>query len=205
MSANYIPEEIVRALESIQKIPGYGERGASKLLYGILKLPTEERLNLIKHLYGAAKNLKPCKECGIYTNREVICDICSSRERSKKIITVVEESSDAYTIEKLGKYKGVYHILGGRISPLEGISAEDLNIEKLLERVEKYNPIEVIIATNPNTEGEATASYLTYLLKKKFPKLKITRVGFGAAFGTYLELLEDFTLSEALENRKEIG
>jgi recombination protein RecR len=199
----FIPEEITKALESIQKIPGYGERSASKLLYGLLKLPIEERVNIIKHLYEAAKNLKPCKECGIYTDKE-ICDICSSPERNKKIITVVEESSDAYAVERLNKYKGVYHILGGRISPLEGISAEDLNIEKLLERIEKYQPVEVIIATNPNTEGEATASYLAYLLKKKFPKLKITRVGFGAAFGTYLELLEDFTLSEALDNRKEI-
>ena len=198
----FIPAEIERALKSLQKIPGYGERGAQRFLYALLKLPPKERLSIVKALAEATKRLNPCKECGIYTTKEV-CDICTSPERSKKLLTVVEESSDAYTIEKLGRYKGVYHILGGRISPLEGISAEDLNIEKLLERIEKYKTEEVILATNPNTEGEATASYLAHLLKKKFPKLKITRIGFGVAFGTYLELLDEFSLSTAFENRKE--
>ena len=94
-------------------------------------------------------------------------------------------------------------MLGGHIAPLEGIAPEDLNIDKLLERVERYQPVEVILATNPNTEGEATASYLARVLKKRFPNLRITRIGFGAAFGTYLELLEDFSLGEAFENRKE--
>ncbi len=198
----FIPAEIERALKSLQKIPGYGERGAQRFLYGLLKLPPKERLSIVKALAEATKRLNPCKECGIYTDKEV-CDICNSPERNKKLVTVVEESSDAYAIERLGRYKGVYHILGGRISPLEGISAEDLNIEKLLERIEKYKTNEVILATNPNTEGEATASYLAYLLKRKFPNLKITRIGFGAAFGTYLELLDQFSLSTAFENRKE--
>jgi len=200
----YIPREIENALKAIQKIPGYGERGASRLLYSLLKLPPEARLEVVKALAQAAKHLRPCRECGIYTPKEV-CDICSSPDRTKKLITVVEESSDAYTIEKLGKYRGVYHILGGRIAPLEGIGPEDLNIETLIERVERYKPVEVILATNPNTEGEATASYLAQLLKKRFPHLKITRIGFGAAFGTYLELLEDLSLGEAFENRKELS
>lgn len=198
----FIPAEIEKALKEIQKIPGYGERGAQRLLYGLLKLPPKERLSIVKALAEATKRLNPCKECGIYTDKEV-CDICTSPERNKKLLTVVEESSDAYAIERLGRYRGVYHILGGRISPLEGISAEDLNIDKLLERIEKYKTDEVILATNPNTEGEATASYLAHLLKRKFPNLKITRIGFGAAFGTYLELLDEFSLSTAFENRKE--
>ena len=199
----YIPKEIERALRELQKIPGYGERGASRLFYNLLKLPQKDKIEIVKTLADAVKKLRLCEECGIYTTKRV-CDICSSPERDKKLITVVEESSDAYTIERLGKYRGVYHILGGHIAPLEGIAAEDLNIEKLLERVEKYQPIEVILATNPNTEGEATASYLARVLKKKFPHLRITRIGFGAAFGTYLELLEDFSLSQSFENRKEI-
>ena len=197
----FIPKEIEKALKEIQKIPGYGERGARRLLYGLLKLPDQERFSVIKALAEAVKTLHPCEECGIYTDKE-ICDICSSPERDKKLITVVEESADAYAIERLGKYRGVYHILGGRISPLEGISAEDLSIDRLIERIEKYQPHEVILATNPNTEGEATASYLAYLLKKRFPQLKITRIGFGAAFGTYLELLDGQSLSNALENRR---
>ena len=199
----FVPEEIERALKELQKIPGYGERGASRFFYSLLKLPPEERIEVIKTLAEASKRLKPCKECGIYTTEEV-CKICSSPERNKKFITVVEESADAYAIERLGKYGGVYHILGGRISPLEGITAEDLNVDKLLERIEKYKTEEVILATNPNTEGEATASYLAYLLKKRFPSLRITRIGFGAAFGTYLELLEDFSLEEAMRNRKNL-
>jgi recombination protein RecR len=198
----FIPREIENALRELKKIPGYGERGASRFFYSLMKLSPKERLEIVKALFEASKSLKPCKECGILTPKEV-CDICSSPERDRRFITVVEESSDAYTIERLGKYKGLYHVLGGRIAPLEGISAEDLNIDKLLERIEKLNPIEVILATNPNTEGEATASYLAHLLKKKFPALKITRIGFGAAFGTYLELLEDFSLNEAMERRKE--
>jgi len=198
----FIPREIENALRELKKIPGYGERGASRFFYSLMKLPPKERLEIVKALFEASKNLKPCKECGLLTPKEV-CDICSSPERDRRFITVVEESSDAYTIERLGKYRGLYHILGGRIAPLEGISAEDLNIDKLLERVERLKPLEVILATNPNTEGEATASYLAHLLRKKFPSLKITRIGFGAAFGTYLELLEEFSLKEAMERRKE--
>ena len=198
----FVPEEIEKALRELQKIPGYGERGASRFFYSLLKLPQKDKVEIIKTLAEAVKKLRPCEECGIYTTKR-ICDICSSPERSKKLITVVEESSDAYTIERLGKYKGVYHVLGGHIAPLEGIAPEDLNINKLLERVERYQPVEVILATNPNTEGEATASYLARVLKKRFPNLRITRIGFGAAFGTYLELLEDFSLGEAFENRKE--
>jgi len=189
-------------LRLLQKIPGYGERGAARFLYGLLKLPRNERFELVKVLAEAAKNLRPCKECGIYTDREV-CEICSSPERSKKLLTVVEESADAYAVERTGKYKGVYHVLGGRISPLEGIGPEDLNVETLFERVERYRPAEVILATNPNAEGEATASYLARELKRRFPELKVSRIGFGAAFGTYLELLEDFTVAEALQNRRE--
>ena len=198
----FIPDEIEQTLEALQKIPGFGERGASRFFYSLLKLPLEERMEIVKHLAKAVKSLKPCKECGIYTPKEV-CDICSSPERSKKLITVVEESSDAYSIERLGKYKGVYHILGGHIAPLEGIGPQELNIEKLMERVEKYQPLEVILATNPNTEGEATASYLARLLKTRFPTLKVTRIGFGAAFGTYLELLEDFQIENLLKEKRE--
>ncbi|HID79498.1 MAG TPA: recombination protein RecR [Aquifex aeolicus] len=197
----FIPSEVEEALKSLQKIPGYGERGAQRFFYALLKLPPRERLSIVKVLAEAVKKLNPCKECGIYTDKD-ICDICTCPGRSKKLLTVVEESDDAYAIERLGRYKGVYHILGGRISPLEGISAEDLTINKLLERIEKYKTYEVILATNPNTEGEATASYLAHLLRRKFPDLKITRLGFGAAFGTYLDLLDEFSLSTALENRK---
>ncbi len=197
----FIPEELEKALKALRKIPGYGERGSTRFFYSLMKLKPAERLEIVKTLAEAVEKLKPCGECGILTTEEV-CAICSSPERSKKLITVVEESSDAYAIEKLGRYKGVYHVLGGRISPLEGISAEDLNVEKLLERVEKYRPLEVILATNPNTEGEATASYLASLLKRRFPDLKISRIGYGAAFGTYLELLEDFSLEEAFKKRK---
>ncbi len=198
----YIPDEIEESLKLLQKLPGYGERSASRFLYALLKLNRKDRFELVKVLAGAAKNLRPCSECGIYTDKDV-CDICSSEERNKKLITVVEESSDAYTIERTGKYKGVYHVLGGRISPLEGISPEDLNIEPLFGRIERYRPIEVVLATNPNAEGEATASYLAKELKRRFPDLRVSRIGFGAAFGTYLELLEEFTLSEAIERRKE--
>ncbi len=196
-----LPEPIKLALEKLIQIPTYGERSASRLLYNLLKLPMEKRLEIVQALQSVVERIRPCKECGLYTDQE-ICKICSDPKRSKKFICVVEESQDAFAIEKLERYSGVYHVLGGRIAPLEGISPKDLNIDSLMERIERYRPKEVIIATNPNLEGEATANYLAKLIKKQFPTTKITRISHGLQFGSLIELADELSLEKSIENRK---
>ncbi len=196
-----LPEPIRLALEKLTQVPTYGERSASRLLYNLLKLPLEKRLEVIQTLNSAVEKIRPCKECGLYTDQE-ICRICSDPKRNKKFICVVEEPQDAFAIEKLERYSGVYHVLGGRIAPLEGISPKDLNIDSLMERIERYRPKEVIIATNPNLEGEATANYLAKLIKKQFPTTKITRISHGLQFGSLIELADELSLEKSVENRK---
>jgi len=195
------PKILKEALEGITEIPTYGERGASRLMYNLLKLPKEKREDVVRKILEAVKNLRPCRECFIITDSEV-CAICSDPKRSKKFICVVEESQDAYAIERLERYKGVYHILQGRIAPLEGVSAEDLTIDKLMERVERYKPREVILATNPNVEGEATANYIAGLIKRRFPEVKVSRTAYGFQFGGLIEFVDELSLEKSLENRR---
>ncbi len=195
------PKSLKLALESVKRIPTYGERGASRLVYNLLKLSPEERELVVSSLTEASEKLKPCKECYLLTEGE-LCAVCSDPRRSKKFVCVVEESQDAYSIERLERYKGVYHVLQGRIAPLEGVSPQDLTIDRLLERIEKNNVREVIVATNPNAEGEATANYLMKLLKDRFPSVKVTRVSYGLQFGSLLEFVDELSLEKSFENRK---
>ena len=195
------PKPLKEALEGIVKIPTYGERGAVRLLYNLLKLPREERTELVLKLKEVAESIRPCRECYLLTDGE-ICAICSDPKRNKRFICVVEESQDAYSIEKLERYRGVYHVLQGRIAPLEGISPQDLTIDSLLERIGKNRAREVIIATNPNAEGEATANYLIKLIKDRFPSVKVSRISYGLQFGSLLEFADELSLEKSLENRK---
>jgi len=195
---DFIPRNLLKALEDIKHIPGYGEKNASRFVYGFLKLDKIKKEDVVKSLENLF-SITTCKECNILTDQE-ICAICSNPKRSKKYIAVVEESQDAYKIEKLERFKGVYHILGGRISPLEGIAPEDLSIELLKERIRKYNPKEIIIATNPNPEGEATANYLIKILKQY--NVKITRIATAIQFGTLIEYVDDLSLEESVEKRE---
>ncbi len=185
-------------IEEISNLPGYGEKSAQRFATNLLKMPRSEAVDLVRNLAVMLDKIHPCLECGIYTEED-ICPICKSTERDKGYICVVEESFDAYTIEKTGKFSGVYHVLGGRLSPLEGIGPDKLNIKSLIERIKKYSAKEVLIATNPTVEGEATANYIHNLLKK-YP-LNITRLAYGLPFGSVLENADEFTLSKALEHR----
>jgi len=200
MFEDYFPKVIKDALEGLTKIPTYGERTSSRFVYNFLKLNKEERERILNSLISLSEEIKTCSECGLISDTDP-CRICSDPKRSKKFICVVEESQDAYAIEKLERYTGVYHVLGGRIAPLEGISPQDLNIDKLFERVETYNAKEVIIATNPNLEGEATANYLIKLLRRRFNKLKVSRISHGLQFGSLIELADDLSLEKSIEKR----
>jgi len=196
-----LPEPLREALEKVTRIPTYGERGAGRLVYNMLKLPSEERREIVEALVRAAEKLKPCSECYLLTDGD-LCRVCADPERSRRFICVVEESQDAYSVERLERYRGVYHVLQGRIAPLEGISPQDLTVDRLLERVARYRAKEVIVATNPNAEGEATANYLIKLLRERFPKLKISRISYGLQFGSVLEFVDELSLEKSFENRK---
>ncbi|HCB70060.1 MAG TPA: recombination protein RecR [Persephonella sp.] len=193
-----IPSTLKEAVEKISELPGYGEKSAKRFAVNLLDMPRGEAIQIIKTLFDMLEKIHPCSECGLYTEEE-ICSICSSEERDRSVICVVEETFDAFAIEKTGKFKGVYHVIGGRLSPLEGITAEDLNIEKLVERVDKNGVKEIILATNPTVEGEATASYIHNLLKDR--DVIISRIAYGLPFGAVLENADDFTLSKALEHK----
>ncbi len=195
------PEALREAVERITKIPTYGERGANRLIYNLLKLPLEERREVARKLLSAVELLKPCKECYLITDGE-LCRVCSDKKRSRRFICVVEESQDAYAIEKLERYSGVYHVLGGRIAPLEGISPQDLTIDSLLARIQENKVKEVIVATNPNVEGEATANYIIKLLNGRFPQIKTTRISYGLQFGSLIEVSDELSLEKSIENRK---
>ncbi|MFN7065831.1 MAG: recombination mediator RecR [Aquificaceae bacterium] len=197
------PKPIRESFEKLTLVPTYGERGAGRLIYNLLKLPLEKRIEVVMALKSMAENIKTCGECGLYTEED-ICAICSNPKRSRKFLCVIEEPQDAFAIEKLERYTGVYHVLGGRIAPLEGISPNNLRIDNLLERVERYKTKEVILATNPNVEGEATAIYLARLLKKQFPNLKITRISQGLQFGSLIEFADELSLERSIENRRSL-
>ncbi len=198
MKVDIIPQLLSQAVENISDFPGYGEKSAKHFILSLLNMPRGEAFALLKNLYDLLDKIHPCVECGLYTDKE-LCDVCSSEERDKSVICVVEESFDAYAIEQTGKYKGLYHVLGGRLSPLEGITPEELNIETLLKRIEKHPVKEIILATNPTVEGEATATYLANLLKDK--NILISRIAYGLPFGATLENADDFTIAKALEHK----
>ena len=200
---DFFPEVLKRALESLQSVPTYGERSAERFLYNLLKLEPQKREEILKVLMDASYNLTECSECGLMSDINP-CRICSSPIRNRKLLCVVEESKDVYAIERTEKYSGLYHVLGGRIAPLEGISPEDLRIDSLMKRIEMLTPKEIILATNPNVEGEATANYVASLIKKSFPKARITRLAYGLPFGAFLEFMDEITIESSIENRKEV-
>lgn len=199
MEKQVLPSALQNAIQHISNLPGYGEKSAQRFVENLLKLPKGESIETIKSLLELLEKIHPCKTCGLLTEEE-ICEICSSEERDKTTICVVEESFDAFAIEKTGKYKGLYHVLHGKLSPLEGITAEDLNISSLLDRLEGVK--EIIIATNPTVEGEATATYIYNLLKNK--NIEISRIAYGLPFGATLENADVFTLSKALEGKQKL-
>jgi len=198
MERSPLPELLNKVILQISELPGYGEKSAQRFIENLLKLPRAESKDIVSTLLELLEKIHPCSECGLYTE-ETVCQICSDEERDRSVICVVEESFDAFAIERTGKYEGLYHILGGRLSPLEGITADELNIEPLLKRVKENNIKEVILATNPTVEGEATATYIHNLLKNT--NVEVSRIAYGLPFGAILENADDFTIAKALEHK----
>ena len=186
-----------KAITELSKLPGIGRKSAQRLVFFLLKTPRLQVQHLAEALLAVKEKVKFCSICFNITETEP-CAICLSETRDRSVLCVVEEANDVLALEKTGEYKGLYHVLGGALSPLEGIGPEDLHIKELMSRLNGTTK-EVIIATNPNTEGEATALYLEKLLKPSIER--VSRIARGLPVGGDLEYADETTLTRALEGR----
>lgn len=196
----YYSNQITKLIETLSSLPGIGSKSAQRLAFHIINMPEESVQVLADSIVTARKKVCRCKECYTLTDNE-LCPICASPARDKQTIMVVENSRDLAAYEKTGKYNGVYHVLHGAISPLLNITPADLTIKELLVRLQQ-DVKEVIIATNSNIEGEATAMYISKMLKPA--GIKVTRIASGVPVGGDLEYIDEVTLLRALEGRKEL-
>ena len=192
---------ITKLINSFQRLPGIGHKTAEKMAYQVLDMKDETVEDFSNALKEVKANIHHCPICGAYTENE-ICEICSSKTRDFKKIMVVSYAKDIIAFENIGVYDGVYHVLGGALSSVNGITVDKLNISSLFERIKSQNAEEIIIATNPNTEGETTALYLARILEKT--GVKITRLAYGLPLGGHLEYADALTLTKALEGRNKI-
>ncbi|WP_457681212.1 recombination mediator RecR [Thermovibrio sp.] len=195
------PENLELLIEFLSEVPGISERAAERAVLLLSRLP-EEKKRVVVNALRELEEITPCPECGL-PSAGGLCNICKDRERDSKTICVVEQPRDALSIEKLGEYKGLYHVLGGVISPLEDISPEDLNIESLFRRIRERRVESVIIALNPTVEGEATAKFLTDRLSKL--GVKVYRIGYGIPYGGTIDASDELTLRKAFEDKKLIA
>ena len=192
---------IAKLIDSFQRFPGIGYKTAEKMAYQVLEMKNEN----VEYFSDALKEVKEkihhCPICGAYTEDD-ICDVCASESRDKTKIMVVSYAKDVLAFEKIGAYDGVYHVLGGALSSVNGKSVNDLNIPSLFDRIKEQKVSEVIVATNPNTEGETTALYLARVLQNT--GVKVTRLAYGLPLGGHLEYADAMTLTRALEGRNKI-
>lgn len=193
-----ISEPLQIAIEELNKFPGIGKKTAQRLALHILKTNSDDVNLLINAIKGLKERLSFCKICYNITEFE-ICEICSSAKRDSSIICVVEEVSDVIAIEKSGEYRGRYHVLGGVLSPLSGVNQDDLKIKELLVRLNDSLVTEIILALNPDTEGDTTSLYLAKVLKPY--NVKVTRIARGLPMGGDLEFADDATISRAVQGR----
>ena len=194
---DYYSGYITKLIEELSSLPGVGSKTAGRLAFHILDMPNEEVEGLAKAITDAKENVKYCKCCQTLTDREV-CPICSSDERDQKTIMVVETTKDMAAYESVGEYKGVYHVLHGAINPMAGITQNDIRLKELFERL-KDDVDEVIIATNSSVEGEATAMYISKVVKPL--GIKVSRIASGVPVGGDLECIDNVTLLRALQGR----
>jgi len=192
---------LAKLIEYFQKLPSIGPKSAQRMAFQILKMPTEEVEKFATALIEAKQTIKYCDVC-FNISADNPCEICSNSNRDKSTICVVCEAKDLIAIEKTNEYRGVYHVLQGLISPLDGIGPEDLKLKELVQRVAQNEVKEVILALNPSVEGEATSMYLARILKPF--NVKISRIAFGLPIGGELEYVDELTLTRAIEGRREV-
>lgn len=193
------PKVIEELIEKLCRFPGIGKRSAERIVFYLLKMSEKEVVALADNILTLGRNIRPCRVCNNFS-LQAVCPICADTRRDQKTICIVEEPKDLLAIEKTGQYKGLYYVLLGSISPLEGIGPEDLNVGKLMNILVKGQIKEVIIATDPDNDGELTAHYLIEKISR-FP-VKIFRIGMGIPLGTQIEYIDSATLGRALSERK---
>ncbi len=199
MSGNL--ESLDRLVEEFRKLPGIGRRTAERLAYHILRASKEDAMALAYAVRDVKKNMHHCRECFNLTEGE-ICSICADRRRDRSVICVVEQPRDVWAIEKMGTYNGLYHVLLGRLAPLEDTGPEDLTVNELVERISRIGAREVIIATNPNLEGDGTAAYIKDRLAAT--PVKVTRIARGIPAGSSIEYSSTNILQDALSERRDM-
>ena len=190
-----------RLIQALVKMPGVGPKSAERMAFHILRLPHAEAKSLAYAILKVKESIKFCKMCGNLSEEDA-CIICENPKRDKNILCIVEQPTDIISIEKSGAFNGLYHVLGGSLSPLDGVGPENLRIKELLSRIKNRKAEEIIIATDSDSEGETTALYLAKLLKKE--KMKVTRIAYGLPMGSSLEYADQITLSRALKGRSAI-
>jgi recombination protein RecR len=195
------PEPIAKLIEGFMKLPGIGPKTASRLAFFVLDMKEDDVLDFAKALVNAKRNLTYCSVCHNITDTDP-CRICEDKHRDDSMVCVVQEAKDVIAMEKMKEYRGHYHVLHGAISPMDGIGPEDVKIPELLKRLQDDTIQEVIIATNPTIEGEATAMYISRLVKPT--GIKVTRIAHGLPVGGDLEYADEVTLSRAIEGRREL-
>ena len=199
--ASFFPASLENLIDGFASLPGIGRKSAQRLAFHILSLPAGEAEGFANAVLEAREKVHTCPVCQNLTEEE-LCPICSSDRRDKSVVCVVSEPRDVLSIERSREYNGLYHVLHGALSPMNRIGPEDLRIRELLARMADGEIREVIMATNPDTEGDATAMYISRLLKPL--EVKVTRLGFGVPVGGNLEYADDATLLRALEGRREM-
>jgi len=198
----HYPEPVARLIDALQRLPGIGPKTAQRLTFFLLKRPVDEVRELSEALLAVKERIVYCRVCFNVTDQDP-CRICADPSRDARLLCVVEEPNDLLAMERTGEYRGHYHVLLGALSPLDGIGPEDLKVRELLARLDAGGTTEVILATNPNVEGEATALYLAKLLRPL--GMRVTRIARGLPVGGDLEYADQVTLSKALEGRREMG
>ena len=195
------PKPLAKLINELSKLPGIGNKSAQRLAFHILALEDREAQQLAEAITYAKREMKYCSGCGNLTDEDP-CAICSDPSRRRDVICVVENPRDVMAMERIKEFNGLYHVLHGVISPMEGIGPEDINLKSLIQRLQVNDVKELIIATNPNIEGEATAMYIARLIKPA--GIKVTRIAHGIPVGGDLEYADEVTLLKSLEGRREL-
>ena len=188
-------------IAQLSRLPGVGTRTAQRLAFHILRVPKEEAFALADAIREVKERIGFCRECGNLTEEE-LCGICADARRDRSIICVVEQPADLLSVERTHEYRGVYHVLGGALSPIDGVEPSDLRIDELIQRVERNGVEEVVVATNPNMTGEATAAFIADRLRGR---VRVTRLASGLPVGGDLEYADEVTLGRAFEGRRVVG
>ncbi|BFH10530.1 recombination mediator RecR [Paenibacillus melissococcoides] len=197
----YYPEPIAKLIEAFSRLPGIGPKTAARLAFHVIRMPEDDVIDFAKALVNVKRNLQYCSVCCNITDSDP-CRICQDKTRDPSVICVVQETKDLVAMERTKEFEGYYHVLQGAISPMEGIGPEDIRLAELLKRLSDERVKELILATNPNIEGEATAMYISRLVKPF--GIRVTRIAHGLPVGGDLEYADEVTLSKALEGRREI-